>query len=683
MPRSLVLGNGCVLATFDERLQMRDLYFPFVGMEDHTAYGDVHRIGFFIEGKGFSWISDPDWIVDVRYRFNTLVGDSNARNDRLGLSVRAIDYVHPVHNLLVRRWFLSATDGQKKTVKVFFHHDLHIYGDKQKDTAFYEPFTNSVIHFRQTRYFLVSAITDHPVTSLPRRDLGMYQSVLPSKDKVLSGGITEWSIGKADYRGLEGTWRDAEDGSLSGNPIEQGSVDSTVGISCIVEPDSETHVTLHLCLGRTLDEVVGLQQIALTEGDERLERHTSNYWRSWVSKIRRDFGDLPPIIADLYHRSLLLMRIHADNHGGIVAAADADIMAFNRDTYTYVWPRDCAFTCMAFDAAGFSEVTRRFYRFCKGLQTPDGYLLHKYNPDGSVGSSWHSWFRNGEPELPIQEDETALVLIAMWKHFTQQQDFEFLQEMYEGFVKKAAEFLCHFREEETGLPLPSYDPWEEHRGVFTYTTACVAAGLQAAARICITLGHHAHSERYQTAADEVRQALLFHLYDEQSGRFLKKIPRRNGETTDRDRTPDMSIAAIWKLGVLPVDDARVISTMDQLRDLLQVRTEIGGFARYTGDYYHAPATPSNDVPGNPWIITTLWAAQWDIARAKNTIDLAKARVAIEWAARYATESGILPEQLNPHTGAPLSVAPLVWSHATFVETVLLYLEKQKQLRSSS
>lgn len=678
MPRSLVLGNGSVLATFDEHLQMRDCYFPYVGMEDHTAYGDTHRIGCFVEGGGCSWTSDEEWKADIRYRSDTLVGDSELRNDRLGLVIRAIDFVHPVHNILVRHWLIKSTNGTQRKVKFFFHHDLHIYGDKQKDTAFYEPFTNSVIHYRQTRYFLISAVTSNPVESPPQRNLGMYQSILPSKVQIQSGGITEWSIGKADYRGLEGTWRDAEDGHLGRNPIEQGSVDSTVGIACLVDPEREISVTTHLCFGKTLDEVVHVQQIALHEGEERLERHTSNYWRSWVSKVRRDFGSLDPAIGDLYHRSLLLMRIHADNRGGIVAAADADIMAFNRDTYTYVWPRDCACTCMAFDAAGFSEVTRRFFRFCKQLQTPDGYLLQKYNPDGSFGSSWHPWFKNGEAQLPIQEDETALVLVALWKHFTVQQDFEFLQEMYEGFTKKAAEFLCLFREEATGLPLASYDLWEEHRGIFTYTTACVAAGLQAAARICIALGHHAHSERYQTAADEVRQALLFHLYDEGMQRFLKKIQRKEGETVERDATPDMSIAAIWKLGVLPVDDTRVISTMRQLQDLLTVRSAIGGIARYAGDFYHAIGPPCREIPGNPWIITTLWAAQWEIAKAKNSEDLQNARKALEWTLRWSTGGGILPEQVHPHTGAPLSVAPLVWSHATFVETVLLYLEKEKQ-----
>ena len=50
MPRSLVIGNGHMLATFDDTLQMRDLYYPYVGMEDQTTYGRLHRVGVFVEG---------------------------------------------------------------------------------------------------------------------------------------------------------------------------------------------------------------------------------------------------------------------------------------------------------------------------------------------------------------------------------------------------------------------------------------------------------------------------------------------------------------------------------------------------------------------------------------------------------------------------------------------------------
>ncbi len=676
-----MLGNGSLLATFDGRLQLRDLYFPYVGKEDHTTFGKVHRIGAFVEGRGFAWFDDPSWTIEPGYKLETLVGHSTLRNDHLGIAMDVEDAVHPVHNVLVRRFVVRSTDNERKLVKLFFHHDLYIYGDKQKDTAFYEPYTNSVIHYRDQRYFLIGGDTSSPDECIVGHRGSPFDSVLHSKTNLERCGISSFTVGKSNYRGLEGTWRDAEDGVLSGHPIEQGSVDSTVGIHSIVEPGKEAVVTLWLCIGTTLEEVIKLQEEAVEETPERLLRNATNYWKSWVNKRRVDFGSLDVKTIELYKRSLLQVRLHADNHGGILAAADADIMAFNRDTYTYVWPRDGAFICNALDRAGYGEVSHRFFEFCIRAQTPDGYMLHKYNPDGSVGSSWHAWYKNGEPQLPIQEDETALVLYAMQKHFEQDQDFEFLQRLYESFVKKAAKFLCDFREEGTGLPLPSYDPWEEQRGIFSYTIATVIAGLHAAAQMAQMLGHHRHSEHYQTVADEMKQALYFHLYDEREGRFLKKIVRKDGKTIERDATPDASITALWKLGVLSVEDPRVVSTMDALDRLLTVKTAVGGWARYTNDTYHFPGTPTQDATGNPWIITTLWKAQWLIARAKTVTDLAAAKKCIDWVVACATPTGILPEQRDAYTGEPLSVAPLTWSHATYVETVLLFADAEVRMKN--
>lgn len=680
MPRPLVIGNGTMLATFDEHLQMRDLYYPYVGMEDHTTFGTVHRMGFWVEGKGFSWVSDGTWRITPGYKLETMTGDATLSNDKLGIRIRLEDAIHPVHNILLRRLTIRTIDGSDAVVRCFFHHDFHIYSDNQKDTAFYEPYTNTVIHFRQKRYFLVGALTDNPQECTVGHGGTTYDSVLHSMKKVGTCGISSFSVGKANYRGLEGTWRDAEDGELSRNPIEQGSVDSTVSVHCLVNGNKPTEVVLSLCLGKTLDEVVNLQQTVLEETPTRLMGNCDNYWKSWVNKLHRDFGLLDTKTAELFKRSLFMIRMHADSNGGIIAAADSDIMAFNRDTYTYVWPRDGAFVSAAMDAAGYGEISRRFFEFCDRVQTPDGYLLHKYNPDGSLGSSWHPWFRDGEAQLPIQEDETALVLYALCKHVEQSQDFEFLQRIYESFIKKAAQFLCDFREEETGLPLPSYDLWEEHRGIFTYTVASTIAGLEASARMSQMLGHHTHSEKYHAAADEMKQAMLFHLYDEEAGRFVKKIKRKNGKTTERDLTPDASLAMVWKLGVLPAEDPRVVSTVKQLREHLTVKTDKGGMARYTNDFYQCTEHPSADVPGNPWIITTLWDTQWRIATAKNAADMAEAKKMIEWAQSFASVTGILPEQIHPRTGAPLSVAPLTWSHAVFVETVIMFMEKETKLK---
>ncbi|HLD08339.1 MAG TPA: glycoside hydrolase family 15 protein [Candidatus Peribacterales bacterium] len=657
MPRSLVLGNGSLLATFDQNLLLRDLYYPYVGEEDHTTYGHKHRVGFSIEGQPFSWLDDGSWKITPGYGDDTLIGISRLTNDRLGLIIEAHDFVHSVKNIFVRRFSIHSTHAEPRTLKIYFHHDLHMYGDKQKDTAFYEPATNSVIHYRKNRYFLVAGLAGNQ-------------------------GLTSFTTGKSEYRQLEGTWRDAEDGHLSRNPIEQGSVDSTVELTCTVQNDHEEITEFWLCAGKLLSDVLLLNDYVLEETTEQMERSTRNYWKSWVRKQRQTYGSLDDKLVNLFRRSLLIIRTQTDNHGGILAANDSDIMRFNRDTYTYVWPRDGAFVAMAMDEAGYHEMTRRFFRFCCGVQSKEGYMLHKYNPDGTPGSSWHPWWKNGEMQLPIQEDETALVLHAVWHHFSLYNDFEWLQEMYECFVKKAAEFMISYREQSTNLPLASYDPWEEHNGIFSYTSATVHAGLLAAANICQALGHVKHAERYHTAADEVREAILFHLYDEKAGRFVKKIKRKDGKEIERDLTPDASLMLIWKLGLLPPSDPRMSSTMKQVEEALRVRTSVGGYARYPRDFYHFNEQHSDAVPGNPWIITTLWIAEWKIALAKTLDDLKEPLATLHWVADKATPAGILPEQIDPHTGAHLSVAPLTWSHAVYVETFLMYLQKEIELRGA-
>jgi len=40
----------------------------------------------------------------------------------------------------------------------------------------------------------------------------------------------------------------------------------------------------------------------------------------------------------------------------------------------------------------------------------------------------------------------------------------------------------------------------------------------------------------------------------------------------------------------------------------------------------------------------------------------------------------MPEQVRPFTGESLSVAPLTWSHAEFVDTITRYQEKKAQLK---
>ena len=188
---------------------------------------------------------------------------------------------------------------------------------------------------------------------------------------------------------------------------------------------------------------------------------------------------------------------------------------------------------------------------------------------------------------------------------------------------------------------------------------------------------------YSKAAEDLRTGMAEHLWDEESGRFVRRLvskaPDDTGADYSRDMTIDSAVHAVWAFGAFAPDDPRVRSTMKSALTRLWVRTEVGGVARYEDDYYFRRVADIDNVPGNPWIICTLWAAQWYIAQAATRAELATALDILLWACERAGSTGILPEQVHPETGEHLSVSPLTWSHAEFVSTVLDYAEKFKSL----
>ena len=194
---------------------------------------------------------------------------------------------------------------------------------------------------------------------------------------------------------------------------------------------------------------------------------------------------------------------------------------FNRDTYSYMWPRDGALAAYALDLAGYFDVTRTFFHFCLKIIAKDGYFLHKYTPTGSLASSWHPWQQDHKSQLPIQEDETALVLWALWKHYERYKDIEFISPFYYPLIKRAADFMMIYRDSATKLPLPSYDLWEERQGVLTFTVSATYGGLVAAANFAEAFGDIELAKEYREGARLMREGMDKYLYLEKEKRFAR------------------------------------------------------------------------------------------------------------------------------------------------------------------
>jgi len=303
--------------------------------------------------------------------------------------------------------------------------------------------------------------------------------------------------------------------------------------------------------------------------------------------------------------------------------------------------------------------------------------MHKYRSDGMLGSSWHPWIINGEPRLPIQEDETATVIFMLFEHYERYHDIEFIEGMYNTFIEPVAEFMCDYIEPLTGLPQASFDLWEEKYGTSTYTAASVYGGLMAAAKFATLLGKDEPSRTYQVIAERIRSAIGTVLFDEEQGIFVKHILHKDDGELVYDKTLDTSsLYGLILFRVFDVDDERMQRMLSAVEARLQVHGNSKGFVRYEGDAYYRMQDAQSP---NPWVITTLWIARYYIEKAKTLKDLKYPLELLEWTSSHATKSGVLAEQMHPDTREQLSTSPLVWSHAEFVLTVSAYLEAVENL----
>lgn len=654
MARAVTLGNGNMLVGLDYRGQVRDLYYPHVGFSNHVSGASgsfVHRIGVYVDGE-IAWLDNEEWKVTAGSDAETVVGSMHAVHDRLGVTLSSVDVVHNEQNVFVRSFTVSNEHNQKREVKLFLSQQFRISESRRGDTGYYDPRVNAIVHYKGKHTFLINAYH------------GEKQ-------------FTEYNIGLFGIEGKEGTFHDAHDGKLEHNPIEHGSVDSVIGITTKLKPKGATQVDYWIACGETIGDVHDLNAYVLKETPEALLRTTKNYWKAWLDKDERDLSLLSPEMQTLYKRSLTTIRVHTDNGGGIIASSDTDMLHHGRDTYSYVWPRDAALVAVALDKAGYTDVTQQFFRFITKRLERGGYFMHKYRADGCLGSSWHPWIIEGTPEFPIQEDETALVLYALWEHYEKVKDLEFIESLYNPFIEKAADFMVEFMEARLGLPNNSFDLWEEKFGISTYTASAVYGALTAAAKFANILGKQEAGRTYSAVAQRIQGAIMEHLYDDDLGMFVKLIRGYDNKEDVYDKTVDMSsfFGPVY-FGVLEADDPRMRKALQTVEDRLRVNAHTTGYVRYEKDTYY---TLQETGTPNPWVITTLWRAQYAIMAAESLKGLDEAYGILEWTCNQATRSGVLAEQMHPKTGEHLSTAPLIWSHAEFVVTAHAYIKKHQEL----
>lgn len=635
MGRPVVLSNGQLFVGLDESGLVHDFYYPYVGLENLTnARSTQHKIGVWVDGQ-FHWTNDGSWEIKIDFEIDALISDITLYSAELQISLRLQDFIDHEYNALVRHITIKNEADHERDVRLFMHQVFQISRGGRADTALYVPDDNYLLDYKG-RYCLLIA--------------GKFDD---GKE------FDQYAVGNYAMEGKAGTYLDAEDGELSGNAVEHGGVDSVIRFQKNLKAGESSIVDYWIVAASSQNDA---QDIHIEFKQQKMADRLRRVRQTWQQWMNSGDVDMPDYHKRSLQHSLLVIKAHCDERGSVLASGDSSIFNYGRDYYCYCWPRDAAYALWPLIRLGHFDEARTFLDFARDTMHPDGYLMHKYQPDRAIGSTWHPLVHGNQRELAIQEDETASVIFMIGELYEAQNDLTLVESFYGSFIQPCANFLASFIDKETGLPHASYDLWEEKFLTTTYTVCTVIAGLKTAAKLAGELERAHDAIAWEQAADSIQDNLdkLYH----PDGYFRKGFLLQPDGTVQYDDTLDISsLYGPFMYAGLDLNDPRLISTAAHVEKRILNVTPSGGVLRYEHDNYFL--TKRNYL-GNPWIVSTLWLAQYYTTMNQKT----KAKILLSWALDRELESGILGEQFDPETGVSLGVTPLVWSHAEMVNTLL-------------
>lgn len=645
MARPIVLGNGELHVGINDYGLVHDFHFPHVGLENHTlGNGLRHRIGVWIDGR-ISWLDDGDWHLEFDYPHESLIGHTVARNSRMQIILEFDDAVDSDLNVFMRSIHVINTSSLEREVRLFMH-QAFVIGDSRgnTDTAQYLPDTDAIMHYRGRRVFLISGENDGQV-------------------------FDQYSVGLFGIEGHEGSWRDADDGELSNSTVEHGRVDSVIRFKSLVGALSSTRVRYWIAAGTSVRAAIIAHKKIREIGMDNCFVSTAKWWHKWLQPTVQASLRLPPEWRQQFVVSAMMLKAHMDNRGAIIASTDSSMLNYGRDAYSYCWPRDGAYVIWPLMRLGYTDEIERFFDFCRRVLHPNGYLSHKYRSDGALGSSWHTYVHGSRIAPPIQTDETALVLFSFSQYYHQHKSEALLTEYYATFIKPMADFLASYIDDETLLPSPSYDLWEEQFSVSTYTVSVTHASLLAAADLADDAGDSASAVSWRSVAGDMFDSARIRLYSDDR-KCLRKGLMPLDEGYEPDDTVDMAaIFGAFMFGLYDIKDLEITNSMQAALDVFDQKNSIG-LPRYENDTY----LREGDTPiSNYWHITSLWYAQYLL----ESNDVEGAKRMIDWSREHSYASCVMAEQIRPSDGFSTSVAPLAWSHAEFMATLLDYVANDR------
>jgi glucoamylase len=687
-----IIGNSKTLCVLSHAGLPIRLFWPNI---DYGQHIDQFRVGIAIDaGPNLLWLDETGWRHSQGY-LETNVLETHSEHRRSKLAITSQAFAVPDSDYVVLTYQITSHRAKPCRIQFSLYGVIRIEESLYDNTSVFDEPNGTLAFYRRNA----------AIGMCSSRGVGGYQcGVVGEPSSALSG---------------------MDAGVLEGNKIQHKYPDGGVRWDLeSVGTGESVRIDLFIALSHSLGDVLEKCRQVRDQKPSRLLSETQRYWREWaeadssaskapypvVANIGPDRGEIatasrptqPPTsnpaarrgaqrtaqshkafldalggqcgerAARVYLRSLLSLKLLSDRTGALIAAPEFDRGREVCGGYGYVWPRDGAFIAHSLDVAGKWAEAEAYFDWARRVQEPNGLWLHRYYCTGELAPSWGL----------VQIDETGAMIWSMAEHYRitgRQGGLEFLRDSWDS-IERAAQHLAGALDLQTGLPLPSFDLWEEDFSESVYAAAATAGGLAAAAHSAQVLGKSAEGRDWTRLSDRIRSAIITELWDRKAKLFLRSINRRVPEETywkklqadgenyyterpsdhlyptfieRRDSRAESSVLGlVFPFAVFEPADPLIRQAVATLHRRLWCK-RTGGIMRYEGDHY---------IGGNPWILTTLWLAIYylEVGERKRAARL------IRWASRHSTALDLLTEQVDRRTGEPTWAVPLGWSHAMFI-----------------
>lgn len=336
--------------------------------------------------------------------------------------------------------------------------------------------------------------------------------------------------------------------------------------------------------------------------------------------------------------SLAVLDGLSTTSGALLASAECDWEMKHSGGYGFVWPRDAAFAGLALAECGYWDRASKLGSFLAAALGSERDFEQRYTDAGQPAPSW----------CVTQPDQRPLACL-FWIELLQSDAVD--KDLKQRFAAQLNVCLTAMAEELIKAPhhaLTGFDLWEEREGQHFFALVSCYGALVRGVR-------HAPSpevaDMYAQAAQAAARLAL---------EFCKEgmpLPARTRQPDGSfDFTPDASLlACLYPVPEFPLPAELKANIYRELKEKLAYGV---GFRRYPNDPYRA---------GGCWPLVGLWFGLSLSCLDSMSDKMQSMKAILQQAAAASNPLGLLPEQIDPHSGEPHWIVPLGWSHAFFLQ----------------